>query len=41
MEAGLTDHVWNIIDIVELIPEEKPKKRGNYKKKIESKNQIT
>ncbi len=34
MEAGLTDHVWNIIDIVELIPEEIPKKRGTYKKRI-------
>ena len=34
MEAGITDHVWNIIDIVELIPEEIPKKRGTYKKRI-------
>lgn len=34
MEAGMTDHVWDILDIVELIPEEIPKKRGNYKKRI-------
>ena len=34
MEAGLTDHVWDIMDIVELIPEEAPKKRGTYKREI-------
>lgn len=34
MAAGLTDHVWEIVDIVNLIPEEEPKKRGPYKKKI-------
>ncbi len=33
MAAELTDHVWDIIDIVKLIPEEKPKKRGKYKKR--------
>ena len=33
MEAGISDHVWDILDIVKLIPEEEPKKRGNYKKK--------
>lgn len=33
MEAGLTDHVWELTDIVNLIPEEEPKKRGPYKKK--------
>ncbi len=34
MAAGVTDHVWDIIDIVNLIPEEEHKKRGPYKKKI-------
>jgi len=34
MEAGITDHVWDIIDIVKLIPEEIPKKRGAYKKRV-------
>jgi hypothetical protein len=32
MAAGLTDHVWELIDIVNLIPEPEPKKRGPYKK---------
>lgn len=34
MAAGITDHVWDVIDIVKLIPEEAPKKRGPYKKRI-------
>jgi len=34
MAAGLTDHVWDMTDIVNLIPEVEPKKRGPYKKKI-------
>jgi IS1 family transposase len=33
MEAGLTDRVWDLADIVNLIPEQEPKKRGPYKKK--------
>ena len=33
MESGIADHVWNIIDVVALIPEEKTKKCGSYKKK--------
>ena len=33
MAAGLTDHVWELSDIVNLIPEPEPKKRGPYKKK--------
>lgn len=33
MSAGLTDHVWELTDIVNLIPEPEPKKRGPYKKK--------
>ena len=34
MAAGITNRVWDIIDVVKLIPEEAPKKRGIYKKKI-------
>jgi IS1 family transposase len=33
MEAGISEKLWEISDIVALIPEEVPKKRGNYKKK--------
>jgi len=33
MEAGLTDHVWNVEDLVALIPEPVAKKRGTYKKR--------
>lgn len=33
MEAGIANRVWDIIDVVGLIPEEEPKKRGTYKKK--------
>jgi hypothetical protein len=28
MEAGLTDHVWNIEELVALLPEPQVKKRG-------------
>lgn len=34
MEAGITDHVWTIEEIVGLIPEDAPKVRGAYKKKV-------
>ena len=34
MAAGITNRVWDTIDVVKLIPEEAPKKRGIYKKKI-------
>lgn len=34
MEAGISKTLWDISDIVALIPEEAPKKRGAYKKKI-------
>ncbi len=33
MEAGISKKLWEISDIVALIPEEAPKKRGSYKKK--------
>lgn len=33
MEAGISKTLWEISDIVALIPEEAPKKRGKYKKK--------
>jgi IS1 family transposase len=32
MAAGISDTLWEIFDIVALIPEEAPKKRGSYKK---------
>ncbi|KXS32534.1 MAG: Uncharacterized protein AWT59_1367 [Candidatus Gallionella acididurans] len=34
MEAGVSKTLWEISDIVALIPEEVPKKRGSYKKKL-------
>ena len=34
MAAGISTKLWEISDIVALIPEEAPKKRGPYKKKI-------
>jgi IS1 family transposase len=34
MEAGLTDHVWTLEEVVALVVDEAPKKRGLYKKKI-------
>ena len=33
MEAGISKTLWEISDIVALIPEAAPKKRGPYKKK--------
>lgn len=33
MAAGVSNKLWSIADIVALIPEEAPKKRGAYKKK--------
>jgi len=36
MAAGVSKTLWEISDIVALIPEEQPKKRGSYKKKIEA-----
>ncbi len=34
MEAGLTDHVWNVAELVALLPQPQPAKRGPYKKKL-------
>ncbi len=34
MEAKVTDHLWSLEEIASLIPEEEPKKRGPYKKRI-------
>jgi len=34
MEAGITERLWEISDIAELISEEMPKNGGNYKKKM-------
>ena len=34
MQAGLTKRVMSLEDIINLVPVETPKKRGNYKKKI-------
>ncbi len=34
MEAGLIKRVMTLEDIANLVPDEAPKTRGNYKKKI-------
>ncbi len=34
MAAGISNTLWEISDIVKLIPEEAPKKRGSYKKRL-------
>lgn len=34
MEAGVSDHVWSIEELVALMPEPQGKKRGPYKKRI-------
>jgi hypothetical protein len=31
MEAGLTDHVWSVEELIALLPQEETKKRGPYK----------
>lgn len=33
MEAGLSDHVWTVEELVSLMPEPEAKKRGAYKKR--------
>jgi IS1 family transposase len=32
MESGISDHVWTIAELLELLPEPKPPKRGPYRK---------
>lgn len=34
MEAGVSDHVWSLEEIAGLLPEDKPGKRGPYRKEI-------
>jgi IS1 family transposase len=34
MEAGLTDHVWSVEELVTLLPKPEAAKRGPYKKRI-------
>jgi IS1 family transposase len=34
MEAGLTDHVWSVEELISLLPEPVAKKRGSYKARI-------
>lgn len=34
IEAGLTDHVWSVEELVALLPEPVAKKRGSYKPRI-------
>jgi hypothetical protein len=33
MEAGLSDHVWSVEELVSLMPEPQAKKRGPYNKR--------
>ena len=33
MEAGISDHIWEISEIAALLPEPQAKKRGSYKKR--------
>ena len=34
MKAGITDHLWSIEEMVDLLPLDIPDKRGPYKKRI-------
>ena len=34
VKAGIADRKWTIEDMVNLIPEKEPTKRGSYKKRI-------
>nr|SPS05437.1 conserved protein of unknown function [Candidatus Nitrotoga fabula] len=38
IEAGISDHVWSIEEIVRLVPEPVAKKCGSYNKKIDNSN---
>jgi IS1 family transposase len=35
MEAGIANHVWTIEELVDLLPVAQPKKRGQYKKRLQ------
>src|ERR1700730_15152231 len=35
MEAGVSDHIWEIEEIMDLLPESEPAPRGPYKKNIQ------
>ena len=35
MAAGISDHVWSIEELCNLVPEPEAKKRGPYKKKAD------
>jgi hypothetical protein len=39
MEAGLTDHVWSVEELIALLPVEQPKPRGPYKKRLAEQSQ--
>ena len=34
IEAGVSEKLWEVSNVVALIPEEAPKKRGSYKKRV-------
>jgi hypothetical protein len=36
MEAGLTDHVWSVEELIALLLVEQPNQRGPYKKREKS-----
>ena len=36
MEAGISDHVWSLEEIANLVPEPVAKKRGSYKPRAAS-----
>lgn len=38
MEAGLSDHAWSMDELVSLLPEAEPQKRGPYKKRDQISN---
>lgn len=38
MEAGLSDHTWSMEELVSLLPEAEPQKRGPYKKQDQISN---
>jgi hypothetical protein len=34
MDAGLPNHVWDIEELIALLPKPTPKKHGSYKKRL-------